>query len=417
MTNHLRVDGDRLWRSIMEMARIGATANGGSHRLTLSDEDKSARDLFARWCADAGLDMTVDEMGDMFAFRAGADAGRAPVGMGSHLDTQPYGGRFDGVFGVLAGLEVIRTLNDHGISTAAPLEVVNWTNEEGARFAPSMLASGVYGGLFDLEWAQSRKAVDSGAALIDELKRIGYHGEAAARDHEFSAFFECHIEQGPILDAAGIAVGVVDAAQGFRWYDIRLEGFASHTGSTPMAGRRNALLGMARIVQAVDDIAHEHAPLARGTVGSQVEVGPGSRNVIPGAVSFTVDLRHPSANTLDAMDAALRAVCAEVAADIGLQLSLEQISDTAPVAFDAGCVAAVKRACEQLGVTHQFITSGAGHDACYVANRVPTAMLFAPCKDGISHHESESAEPEDLEAVTNVLLHAVLDVAGMAQTS
>ncbi len=414
MTDHIRVDGDRLWRSIMEMARIGATANGGSHRLTLSDEDKSARDLFARWCADAGLSLTIDEMGDMFAFRAGADAGRAPVGMGSHLDTQPYGGRFDGVFGVLAGLEVIRTLNDHGVTTAAPLEVVNWTNEEGARFAPSMLASGVYGGVFDLDWAQSRKAVDSGAALIDELKRIGYHGEAPARDHEFSAFFECHIEQGPILDSAGIAVGVVDAAQGFRWYDIKLEGFASHTGSTPMASRRNALLGMARIVQSVDDIAHEHAPLARGTVGSQVEVGPGSRNVIPGAVSFTVDLRHPSADTLDAMDAALRAVCAEVAADIGLQLSLEQISDTAPVAFDAGCVAAVKRACEQLGVTHQFITSGAGHDACYVANRVPTAMLFAPCKDGISHHESESAEPEDLEAVSNVLLHAVLDVAGVA---
>ena len=414
MTYHLRVDGDRLWRSIMEMARIGATANGGSHRLTLSDEDKSARDLFARWCADAGLSLTIDEMGDMFAFRAGADAERAPVGMGSHLDTQPYGGRFDGVFGVLAGLEVIRTLNDHGVTTAAPLEVVNWTNEEGARFAPSMLASGVYGGVFDLDWAQSRKAVDSGAALIDELKRIGYHGEAALRDHEFSAFFECHIEQGPILDSAGIAVGVVDAAQGFRWYDISLEGFASHTGSTPMAGRRNALLGMARVVQAVDDIAHEHAPLARGTVGSQVEVGPGSRNVIPGAVSFTVDLRHPSADTLDAMDAALRGVCAEVAADIGLQFSLEQISDTAPVAFDAGCVAAVKRACEQLDVSHQYITSGAGHDACYVAERVPTAMLFAPCKDGISHHESESAEPEDLEAVSNVLLHAVLDVTGVA---
>ena len=348
----------------------------------------------------------------MFAFRAGAQAERAPVGMGSHLDTQPFGGRFDGVFGVLAGLEVVRTLNDHGITTAAPLEVVNWTNEEGARFAPSMLASGVYGGVFDLDWAQSRRAVDNGAALIDELKRIGYHGEASLRDHEFSAFFECHIEQGPILDSEGIAVGVVNAAQGFRWYDIQLEGFASHTGSTPMAGRRNALLGLARVAQAVDDIAHEHAPLARGTVGSQVAVGPGSRNVIPGQVDFTVDLRHPSADTLDAMDAALRQVCAETAAGIGLQLSLEQISYTEPVAFDTGCVAAVKRACERLGVSHTYITSGAGHDACYVANRAPTAMLFAPCKDGISHHESESAEPADLEAVCNALLHAVLDVAG-----
>lgn len=415
MTSDIRIDGDRLWDSIMQMAEIGATANGGSHRLTLSDEDKTARDRFAGWCADAGLSLTIDEMGDMFALRAGADAGRAPVGMGSHLDTQPYGGRFDGVFGVMAGLEVIRTLNDHGITTIAPLEVVNWTNEEGARFAPSMLASGVYGGVFELDWAQSRKAVDSGAALIDELKRIGYYGEASVRDHDFSAFFECHIEQGPILDSGGIAVGVVDAAQGFRWYDISLEGFASHTGSTPMVGRRNALLGLARVAQAVDDIAHEHAPLARGAVGSQVEVGPGSRNVIPGLVRFTVDLRHPSADTLDAMDAALRTVCAEVAADIGLQLSLDQISDTVPVAFDEDCVAAVKRACERLGVSHQTITSGAGHDACYVANRVPTAMLFAPCKDGISHHESESAEPEDLEAVTNVLLHAVLETAGMSE--
>ncbi len=413
MTEHIRVDGDRLWRSIMEMAEIGATANGGSHRLTLSDEDKLARDLFAGWCADAGLALTVDEMGDMFARRDGADAARAPVGMGSHLDTQPYGGRFDGVFGVLAGLEVIRTLNDHGVTTVAALEVVNWTNEEGARFAPSMLASGVYGGVFDLDWAQSRQAVDSGAALIDELKRIDYYGEADLRAHEFSAFFECHIEQGPILDSAGISVGVVNAAQGFRWYDIKLEGFASHTGSTPMPGRRNALLGLARVAQAVDDIAHEYAPLARGTVGSQVAVEPGSRNVIPGAVEFTVDLRHPSAATLDAMDAALRAVCAETAADIGLELTLEQISDTVPVAFDEGCVAAVKRACERLGVSHQTITSGAGHDACYIANRAPTAMLFAPCKDGVSHHESESAEPEDLEAVCNALLHAVLDIAGV----
>ena len=414
MTSEIRVDGARLWDSIMDMAEIGATANGGSHRLTLSDDDKLARDLFADWCAAAGLSMTVDEMGDMFARRPGAEDERAPLGMGSHLDTQPFGGRFDGVFGVLAALEVVRTLNDHGVTTVTPLEVVNWTNEEGARFAPSMLASGVYGDVFELDWAQSRRAVDSGATLVDELKRIGYLGDSPLREHQFSAFFECHIEQGPILDAAGIAVGVVNAAQGFRWYDLTLEGFASHTGSTPMAGRRNALLGMAKVVQAVDDIAHEHAPLARGTVGSQVEVGPGSRNVIPGKVDFTVDMRHPSAETLAAMDAALREVCAEVAADIGLTLSLEQISHTEPVAFDEGCVAAVKNACQRLGVSHQYITSGAGHDACYVANRAPTTMLFAPCKDGISHHESESAESEDLEAVCNVLLHAVLDTAGVA---
>ncbi len=414
MGSDIRIDGKRLWQSIMEMGKIGATKNGGSHRLTLSGEDKIGRDLFARWCGDAGLRLSIDQMGDMFALRAGADSSKAPVAMGSHLDTQPFGGKFDGVFGVLAGLEVIRALNDHGITTIAPLEVVNWTNEEGARFAPSMLASGVYGGVFELDWAHSRRAVDSGATLIDELKRIGYYGDESVVDHKFSAFFECHIEQGPLLDSQRLAVGVVNSAQGFRWYDISLEGFASHSGSTPMEGRRNALLGMAKIVQAVDQIAQDRAPLARGTVGGQVDVAPGSRNIIPGKTDFTVDMRHPSAGTLAAMDAALRQVCTEVAADIGLELSLDQISYTAPVAFDERCVAAVKNACEQLGVSHQYITSGAGHDACYVANRVPTTMLFAPCKDGISHHESESAEPHDLEAVCNVLLHAILDVAGVA---
>ena len=414
MTENIRIDGARLWESIMEMAKIGATAKGGSHRLTLSDEDKIGRDLFAAWCADAGLSMSIDEMGNMFARCPGSDNSLAPVGIGSHLDTQPFGGKFDGVFGVLAGLEVVRTLKEHGIKTTTPLEVVNWTNEEGARFAPAMLASGVYGGVFDLDWAQARVAIDTGATVLDELKRIGYHGEQSARQHDFSAFFECHIEQGPILDSEGNTVGVVDTAQGFRWYDISFEGFAQHTGSTPMIGRRNALLGMAKVVQAVDDIAQEHAPLARGTVGGQVEVAPGSRNIIPGKVNFTVDMRHPSAETLLAMDAALRGVCAEVAAEIGLELSLEEISYTAPVAFDKRCVAAVKGACERLGISHSYITSGAGHDACFVANIVPTTMLFAPCKDGISHHESESAKAEDLEAVGNALLHAVLDIAGVA---
>ncbi len=412
MSSEIRINGQRLWDSIMEMARIGATANGGSHRLTLSDEDKQARALFAEWCAEAGMTVEVDDMGDMFARRAGSDPNRAPVGMGSHLDTQPFGGKFDGVFGVLAGLEVVRTLNDYGIVTETPLEVVNWTNEEGARFAPAMLASGVYAGVFERDWAQSRVAVDSGATVLDELRRIGYHGALPTRDREFSAFFECHIEQGPILDKAGLPVGVVDTAQGFRWYDISLEGFAQHTGSTPMIGRRNALLGMAKVVQAVDDIAQEHAPLARGTVGGQVEVAPGSRNIIPGRVDFTVDMRHPDADALSAMDAALRQASAETAAEIGLELSLEQISYTAPVAFDSRCVAAVKSACERLGLGHQYITSGAGHDACYVARRAPTAMLFAPCKDGISHHESESAEQADLEAVCNALLHAALELAG-----
>ena len=411
MTKAIRINGQRLWDSIMEMAKIGATQNGGSHRLTLSDEDKIGRDLFASWCKDAGLTMQIDEFGDMFARRDGTDATQDPVGMGSHLDTQPYGGKFDGVFGVLAGLEVIRTLNDHNIKTTAPLEVVNWTNEEGARFAPAMLASGVYGGVFDPDWAFARTATDTGATLADELERIGYKGDLPIHVHKFKGFFECHIEQGPILDKEGISVGVVDTAQGFRWYDISLEGFASHTGSTPMVGRRNALLGMAKIVQAVDDIAQEHAPLARGTVGGQVSVTPPSRNIIPGKVNFTVDMRHPDADTLAAMDEALRMACTQVSEEIDLSLSLEQISYTVPVIFDETCVSAVKNACEMLNVSHQTITSGAGHDACYVANIAPTSMLFAPCKDGISHHESESAKQEDLEAVCNVLLHAVLEFA------
>lgn len=415
MTQDIRIDGQRLWDSIMEMAKIGATKNGGSHRLTLSDEDKIGRDLFASWCADAGLTMSVDDMGDMFARRDGADNSLDPVGMGSHLDTQPYGGKFDGVFGVLAALEVIRTLNDHDIKTVAPLEVVNWTNEEGARFAPSMLASGVYGGVFERDWAMARTATDTGATLTEELERIGYMGDVPVREHPFKGFFECHIEQGPILDKEEISVGVVNTAQGFRWYDVAFEGFASHTGSTPMVGRRNALLGMAKVVQAVDEIAQEHAPLARGTVGGQVSVAPGSRNIIPGQVNFTVDMRHPDADILAAMDSALRQVCQEVAEEVGLTLSLEQISYTAPVIFDEHCVRAVKQASEMLGVSHQYITSGAGHDACYVANIAPTSMLFAPCKDGISHHESESAKQEDLEAVCNVLLHAVLDYAGVAE--
>ena len=411
MTNEIGINGQRLWDSIMEMAKIGATQNGGSHRLTLSDEDKIGRDLFASWCEDAGLTISVDEFGDMFARRAGTDTSQDPVGMGSHLDTQPYGGKFDGVFGVLAGLEVIRTLNEHKIITTAPLEVVNWTNEEGARFAPAMLASGVYAGVFEKDWAWARTSTDTGATLADELERIGYKGDLPIHDHKFKGFFECHIEQGPILDKEGISVGVVNTAQGFRWYDISLEGFASHTGSTPMVGRRNALLGMAKIVQAVDDIAQEHAPLARGTVGGQVSVTPPSRNIIPGKVNFTVDMRHPDANILAAMDEALRTACSQVVDEIGLTLSLEQISYTAPVIFDESCVSAVKNACEMLDVSHQYITSGAGHDACYVARLAPTSMLFAPCKDGISHHESESAKQEDLEAVCNVLLHAVLDFA------
>lgn len=413
MTKNLRINSQRLWDSIMEMAKIGATANGGSHRLTLSDEDKQGRDLFAKWMEDAGCTITVDRMGNMFARREGQDDSLAPVAMGSHLDTQPFGGKFDGVFGVLAGVEVIRTLNENNITTIAPLEVVNWTNEEGARFAPSMLASGVFAGHFDMEFALELTAVDTGATLAEELERIGYAGDIPCGAHPFAAMFECHIEQGPILEQNGNSVGVVTDAQGFRWYDLVLTGQAAHTGSTPMVGRRNALLGMSRIALAVDEIAAKHAPDARATVGSQVEVGPGSRNIIPGVVNFTVDMRHPDADTLARMDNELRMVCEEAAKEFELDLQLEQISYTPPVHFDEACVAAVQKGCDITGVTHQEILSGAGHDACYVAQVSPTSMIFVPCKDGISHNEAESSKQEDLEAGCNVLLHAVLEMASI----
>lgn len=415
MTANLRINGQRLMDTIMEMAKIGGTANGGSHRLTLTDEDKIGRDLFKKWCEEAGMTVTIDELGNMFARRDGTDPDQAPVGMGSHLDTQPFGGIYDGVFGVLSGLEVIRTLNDNNIQTIAPLEVVNWTNEEGARFAPAMLASGVFAGHFEKDFAMSRTATDNGATFESELNRIGYAGDVPIGNHPFKAFFECHIEQGPILEAEGKSVGVVSDAQGFRWYDLTVTGFASHTGSTPMVGRRNALLGMAKIVQAVDEIAQQHAPYARATVGGQVTIAPGSRNIIPGKVNFTVDMRHPNADTLAEMDRKLREVCTKITSGANLELELEQISYTPPTPFDEDCVGAVKQASEMLGVSHQRIISGAGHDACYIAKLAPTSMIFVPCKDGVSHHESEYAKPEDLEAGNNVLLHAVLDMAGVAE--
>jgi len=411
MTEDIRINGQRLWDSIMEMAKIGATPNGGSHRLTLTDEDKRGRDLFKKWAEDAGCTVSIDAIGNMFARRPGKDNARPPVAAGSHLDTQPYGGKFDGVFGVLAGLEVVRTLNDHNIETETPIEVVNFTNEEGARFSPPMLASGVFGGHFEYEFAMEREDLN-GKKFGEELVRIGYKGNLPVGNHPFTAFFECHIEQGPILEREGIGVGVVSRVQGFRWYDITLTGYAAHTGSTPMVGRRNALLGTAHVIQAVDRIAQENAPDARCTVGSQFVVEPGSRNIIPGKVHFTVDMRHPSADVLLKMDAALKEACNEAAEQIGLELDFHENSYSPPVHFDEVCVAALVEASESLGIPYMDMISGAGHDACYVNLVSPTAMIFSPCKDGVSHNEAEFAKQEDLEACTNVLLHAMLSRAG-----
>jgi len=406
---HIRVDGARLWDSIMRIAQIGPGARGGSSRLALSVEDKQARDLFVDWCRDAGCVVTVDDMGNLFARRAGSDAQLAPVAAGSHLDTQPHGGKFDGIFGVLAALEVVRALNDAGAQTKAPLEIVVWSNEEGCRFAPAMLASGVFAGVFDKEYAWSR-ADSSGKQFKDELRRIGYFGSEACGAHRIGALFEAHIEQGPILERDGDVIGVVTGAQGVRWYDINLRGQDAHAGSTPMPGRRDALAAAAELILALRDIALAHAPDAVATVG-EMTVSPNSRNTIPGGAQFSVDLRHPDDAVLAALDTELRERCAAVAELSEVQIDVDDVWHNPPVRFDARCIDAVRAAAVKLQYRQQDMVSGAGHDACQIARIAPTAMVFVPCAGGISHNEQESATAEDLEAGCNVLLHAMLDVA------
>jgi N-carbamoyl-L-amino-acid hydrolase len=408
----IRVDGARLWQSLMTMAEIGATPKGGVNRQTLTDEDRRGRDLFREWCAEAGLEVSVDRMGSMFARREGADEGQPPVMLGSHLDSQPTGGKFDGALGVLAALEVVRTLNDHGIRTRAPLEVVNWTNEEGCRFPPAMIASGVFAGVFDLEYGLSRKD-HAGRAIGEELRRIGYAGERPVGQRPIGALFELHIEQGPILEAEGQRIGIVTGGQGTRWYDCAVIGAETHAGPAPMEGRRDALRAAAALLEEIYGIAHRHAPSGRATIG-EFEAYPGSRNTVPGRVRFTVDLRHPDGNTMDAMDHALREVFerARGRAAGRLEFHLEEIWYAPPVAFDPACIEAVRQAAAKLGLSAREIVSGAGHDAVYMARAVPTAMIFVPCKDGISHAEVEYASPEACADGANVLLHAVLARAG-----
>ncbi len=405
----LRIDGQRLWDSIMAMAEIGPGEHGGSSRLALSDADREGRDLFLRWCRDIGCTIEIDDLGNIFARRDGTDARRAPIVAGSHLDTQPHGGRFDGVYGVLAALEVLRTLHEHDVATAAPLEVVVWTNEEGARFAPAMIASGVYAGLFDKDYAWSRTDSD-GKTLGDELRRIGYFGDVPCGEHRIGALFEAHIEQGPILEAENKTIGIVVGGQGIRWYDLTLKGRDSHAGSTPMKGRRDALLAAAEIVTAVQGLALDYAPDAVGTVG-EMKVSPNSRNTIPGEVFVTMDIRHPQRDTLADMARNLREIVAKCAGRHGVEFDLDEIWDKPPIEFDADCITAVEAAARELGYPHRRIVSGAGHDACQVCEVAPTSMIFVPCAGGLSHNEAESAEPEDLEAGANVLLHAMLALA------
>jgi len=340
----------------------------------------------------------------------GRDNARPPVAIGSHLDTQPSGGKFDGVLGVLAGLEVLRTLNDHGIETAGPVEVIDWTNEEGSRFAPAMLSSGVFVGAFTREFAYDRQDRD-GKRFGDELARIGYRGEAPCGDHKLGAHFELHIEQGPILEAEGKTIGVVTGVQGIRWYEVTVGGVDSHAGSTPMPMRHDALLAAARMIQVVNEIALAHAPHAVGTVG-MIEARPNSRNVIPGQTFFTIDYRHPREAELDAMEKETEAVLRRIAEAAGVSVAFERIWSALPVEYAASCIAAVRRAAEELGYPSRAIVSGAGHDSVYVSAVAPTSMIFIPCEKGISHNELEKAEPEHVAAGANVLLHAVLDMDG-----
>jgi beta-ureidopropionase / N-carbamoyl-L-amino-acid hydrolase len=402
----LRINGERLWQSLMELAKIGATPKGGVCRLALTDLDREGRDLVVGWCKEAGLSVSIDGIGNIFARRAGRDNTLPPVIAGSHIDTQPSGGKFDGNYGVLATLEVLRTLNDRRVETQAPLEVAIWTNEEGTRFTPVMMGSGVYAGVFKLDEILARTDLE-GKSVGNELERIGYAGTARLGGRAVNAYFEAHIEQGPVLEDQRKTIGVVTGAMGLRWYDVTLTGQDSHAGPTPMNLRKDALFGAAGLVAEVNRIGNAYPPNSRGTVGF-MQVKPNSRNVVPGEVKLSVDLRHPEEATLDAMEAQLRTACGEICADLRLGHNVERVSNYAPTPFNADCVAVVREAATHLGYPHMDIASGAGHDAIYMARIAPTSMIFVPCENGISHNEIENAKPEDLEAGCNVLLQAML---------
>jgi len=406
---NLRVNGDRLWDMLMEMAKIGPGIAGGNNRQTLTDEDAEGRRLFQGWCEDAGLTMGVDTMGNMFMTRAGTDPDALPVYVGSHLDTQPTGGKYDGVLGVLAGLEVIRSMNDINIKTKHPIVVTNWTNEEGARFAPAMLASGVFAGVLTQDYAYGRKDMD-GKTFGDELKRIGWVGEEKVGARKMHAYFEYHIEQGPILEAEEKQIGVVTHCQGLWWLEFTLTGREAHTGSTPMNLRVNAGLAMARIMEMVQEVAMSEQPGAVGGVG-QVKFSPNSRNVLPGTVVFTVDIRTPEQAKLDRMRATIEANAAEICSALGVGCAVEAVGHFDPVTFDPKLVASVRKAAEDLGYSHMNIISGAGHDACWAAKVAPSTMIMCPCVGGLSHNEAEEISKEWASAGCDVLLRAVLETA------
>ncbi|URS58916.1 Zn-dependent hydrolase [Pseudomonas sp. Y39-6] len=403
------INRDRLWQSLMDLARLGATVKGGVCRLALTDLDRQARDLFVQWCEAAGCSVSIDAIGNIFARRPGRNPALPPVMTGSHIDTQPTGGKFDGCFGVMAGLEVIRTLSDLKIETEAPIEVVVWTNEEGSRFPPCMMGSGVFAGKFDLQDTLDKQD-DQGLSVGAELRRIGYAGSRAVLGHPVGAYFEAHIEQGPVLEDRATTIGVVMGCLGQKWFDLTLTGVEAHAGPTPMHLRKDALVGAAEVVSAVNRIAHQQQPHACGTVGC-LSLRPGSRNVIPGQVQMTIDLRHLHADKLQAMVDEVRGVIEASAARHGLTFELTATADFPPLDFHPACVNAVRDAADALGLSHMDIVSGAGHDAIFVAELGPAGMIFVPCEGGISHNEIENAAPDDLAAGCAVLLRAMVNAA------
>jgi N-carbamoyl-L-amino-acid hydrolase len=409
--DNLRINGERLWDSLMELAKIGATPKGGVCRLTLTDLDRQGRDLVTRWAREAGMTVTIDKIGNGFMRRAGRNNALPPIVTGSHIDTQPTGGKFDGNYGVLAGIEVVRTLNDHGIETEAPIEVAFWTNEEGSRFVPVMMGSGAFAKAFTLEHAYAATDTE-GKTVKGELERIGYLGTEEPGAHPIGCYFETHIEQGPVLEDNDKTIGVVTGVLGVRWYDCVVTGMEAHAGPTPMALRKDALQVATRLMQEVVACALRHPPHGRGTVG-MVQVFPNSRNVIPGNVKFSIDLRNASEALCDTMDADIRGVAAKLARESGLSIDMKLVTSFPATQFHGTCVDAVARATQKLGYSHMNAVSGAGHDAVYMAKLVPAGMIFIPCKDGISHNEIEDAKPEHITAGGNVLLHAMLERAGV----
>lgn len=409
----LSINSQRLWQSLMDLAKIGATEKGGVRRLALTQLDGQARDLFIRWCKEAGCEITIDKIGNIFARRAGRNNALPPIVTGSHIDTQPSGGKFDGNYGVLSGLEVVRTLVDSGIVTEAPIEVAVWTNEEGSRFTPVMMGSGVFIGAFPLEEILKQKDID-GISVGEALNDIHYAGPASVGGRPIGAYFEAHIEQGPILEDEDKVLGVVVGALGLRWYDVVVTGQDAHAGPTPMRLRKDAMVATAHIVADINALAYRYQPNGRGTVGF-MQVKPNSRNVIPGEVQFSVDLRHADDGQLEQMEQEMRAACAKFADAERCTVKVDRVANYPASKFDSACVTAVRGAAQNLGLSQMDIVSGAGHDAIYMARVCPTSMIFVPCEGGISHNEIENARQDHLAAGCNVLLQVMLERAAVVQ--